>query len=166
MDSPHIRYATSTDGTEIAYAVLGSGPPLVFTATFLSPLSVRLSGQRFVSFYETLAGKRTLILFDWRGSGLSGPAREFSLGSFAGDLKSVVDHLALAYFDLCGSFNSCHVALEFAASNPQRVRKLVLQGPYPRGESARTGREVSPIAHLISSDWDVFAGAYALRRFG
>jgi hypothetical protein len=32
-----IRYTRATDGTALAYAVVGEGPPLLFARSFLSP---------------------------------------------------------------------------------------------------------------------------------
>ena len=37
MDAPGIRYATTGDGVEIAYLMVGSGPPLVSLDAFSSP---------------------------------------------------------------------------------------------------------------------------------
>jgi len=165
MEGPHVRYATALDGTRIAYAVIGSGPPLFLLDSFTNAgLSARPG--RDASFYETLAANRSLVLFDWRGSGQSGPASEFTIASLASDIESVAHGAGLATFDLCAFVAPCHVAIEYAAAHPDRVRKLILCRPAPRGHSALTTPAAQPIAHLVATDWEHFTDLYALRLVG
>src|SRR3972149_1283490 len=73
-DAPEVRYAKSGD-VSIAYSVVGDGPiDLVFIAGWvLSSLEVAWEGPP-AEFFRRLASFSRLILFDKRGTGLSGPA--------------------------------------------------------------------------------------------
>ena len=165
METQRIQYAKSTDGTDIAYAVIGFGPPLLVVEVFVQAgLDLRL--RRFSTFYETLRLRRSLVVFDWRGSGLSGPATEFSLTTLASDLESIMTHAGFDEFDLLAVASPCHVALEFAASRPTQVRKMVLSNPSQKGRGPAQAPSMEPLIHLARNDWDVFTVAYAVTSVG
>ena len=64
------------DGTEIAYAVAGSGPLLVHAPGWLTHLELSWAMPPERGFYEALARGRTLVRYDRPGCGLSGPTTE------------------------------------------------------------------------------------------
>lgn len=66
-----IRLCRVLDGTRIAYAVAGSGPPLVKAANWLSHLEFDLSSPVWSHMLVDLASECRLIRYDERGSGLS-----------------------------------------------------------------------------------------------
>ena len=59
-------------GTEIAYALAGSGPYLVHAAGWLTHLELSWAFPAERAFYEALARGRTLVRYDKPGCGLSG----------------------------------------------------------------------------------------------
>ena len=44
MDTPRIQFATTSDGVSIAYAVAGSGPPLIVMPGWVSHLELEWDG--------------------------------------------------------------------------------------------------------------------------
>jgi len=72
---------------------LGSGSPLVIAGP-ISPagIDVSLASDSHMQRHAPLLKNRSVVLFDWRGPGASGPAPGgFSLDGFVRDLASVVD---------------------------------------------------------------------------
>ena len=68
---PQIRFLKSSDGTRIAYATFGEGPPLVFANGCWLSMSHELDDRYGGRFYEALARRYTLVYYDRRGTGLS-----------------------------------------------------------------------------------------------
>jgi pimeloyl-ACP methyl ester carboxylesterase/DNA-binding CsgD family transcriptional regulator len=97
-----------------------------------------------------LSRGRTLLRYDERGCGLSD--RHFegtpSLGSYVADLAAVVDAAGLERFDLLALSGGGPTAIEYAARNPERVRRLVLYGTWARGRNLR-GEEAAEHARLL-----------------
>jgi pimeloyl-ACP methyl ester carboxylesterase len=73
-----------------------------------------------------LAGTRTLLLIDPRGTGATGPAESYLLDDYVADLDELRAHLALETIDLLGFSHGGLVAVAYAIAHPQHVRKLVL----------------------------------------
>src|SRR5579871_3464565 len=66
-----IQFCTSRDGTSIAYATCGAGPPLVWVQHWMHHLEFDLDNIIWRPWLEFLARHHTLVRFDWRGCGLS-----------------------------------------------------------------------------------------------
>jgi len=167
MNATRVRYARSADGTEIAYAVIGAGPPLLLVDTYLAlGVGSRLSSLRLGGLYRAFAEHRTVVLFDWRGAGNSGTARTFTLDSFIADLEAVVAAVDLSRFDVLGHGSPARIALEYAFRHDEQVRKLVLGGGGFVSAGPREGAAMAPVAHLARTDWEAFRIAYAVRNNG
>ncbi|MBK9053654.1 MAG: hypothetical protein IPL78_22955, partial [Chloroflexi bacterium] len=61
-----IRYFLSYDNARIAYAIVGNGPPLVWTATFLRHLEFDWHSPIWQHWLAALASRYTLIRYDER----------------------------------------------------------------------------------------------------
>jgi pimeloyl-ACP methyl ester carboxylesterase/DNA-binding CsgD family transcriptional regulator len=135
MPEQEIRYCTASDGVRIAYAVLGSGPPLVYATGW--PVHLETEWQKpFVRcFLQELPGDHALIRYDMRGSGLSDrDVSDFSFPALIRDLEAVVDHLGLAQFALMSLGDVAGpIAMMYAVENPGRVTHLVLNSSFLRG---------------------------------
>jgi len=75
---PDIAYARS-GGVAIAYQVMGKGNvDLVYVPDYMSNLVFAMRYPRWRLFYESLATRFRLILFDKRGTGLSDHGGQFA----------------------------------------------------------------------------------------
>jgi pimeloyl-ACP methyl ester carboxylesterase len=133
-----IRYCRSADGTRVAYATAGSGPPLVKTANWLHHLEFDWESPVWRHVFEELAGNRRLIRYDGRGMGLSQwEVTDMSLERQVEDLEAVIEEAGLERFALFGLSQGCAKAVIYAARHPERVTRLVLYGGYARGWKVR-----------------------------
>jgi pimeloyl-ACP methyl ester carboxylesterase len=90
---PHeIRFCTAADGTRLAYALHGRGPPLVRVATWLTHLELDWQSPVWRHWLDRLGDRHTVLRYDERGCGLSDTAAgEPSLSTWVGDLETVID---------------------------------------------------------------------------
>lgn len=132
--SQEIRYCRSPDGVRIAYAVSGSGPPVLRAAHWMSHLQYEWESPVWRHWIDSLSAGNTLIRYDERGNGLSDwDAGDLSLAAMVSDLESVADASGLEVFPLLGVSQSCAVSVAYAVRHPERVSRLVLYGGYARG---------------------------------
>lgn len=137
-----VRFCTSQDGVRIAYGILGSGPPLVKAANYLTQLEAEESGPVCNHWLRGLVEHHCLIQYDDRGSGLSDWAvDDFSLAARVRDLEAVIEAVdetvAGAKFPLLGIAQGVPVAIAYAAQHPEKVSRLILYGGYARGRFQR-----------------------------
>src|SRR5690349_13310612 len=98
-----IRFCTSRDGTRIAYATCGEGPPLVWATSWMHHLKLDWESPVWLPWLTLLSRRHTLVRYDWRGCGLSDrDGIEFSLEKHIEDLEAIVGALALKDFVLMG----------------------------------------------------------------
>jgi pimeloyl-ACP methyl ester carboxylesterase/DNA-binding CsgD family transcriptional regulator len=136
--SQHVRFCTSRDGTRIAFATGGSGPPLVRAAHWLSHLDHETLCPLWGPWLKLLVRNHKLIRYDGRGCGLSDrDAGDFSLDRCVEDLEAVVDICKLERFVLFGTTIGGMTALAYAARHPERVSHLVVIGGLAVGRMAR-----------------------------
>ena len=129
-----IRFCKSFDGTRIAYATVGEGPPLVRAPHWLTHLEYEWQSSIWRFWLEALSRGRTLVRMDERGCGLSDrDVRELSLAHYVNDLEAVIDAAGLERFALFGHSQGGAIAMEYAVRHPERVTHLVLLGTYIRG---------------------------------
>jgi pimeloyl-ACP methyl ester carboxylesterase/DNA-binding winged helix-turn-helix (wHTH) protein len=129
-----IRFCTATDGTRLAYATVGSGPPLVKAANWLSHLDYDWESPVWQHWLQELTDRFTFVRYDERGCGLSDwevPSLTFE--DWVDDLETVVAATGLERFPLLGISQGGPVALAYAVRHPERVSHLVLAGPYAKG---------------------------------
>ena len=146
MSMPPVRYASS-DGVEIAYQVLGEGPPdVVSVAGALTHLGVLWEHPGYRRFCEQLASFSRLILFDKRGMGLSERVRAGTLEERMEDVRAVMDAAGSEQAALIGVSEGGPMSMLFAATYPERTRALLLIGAevkeeitddWPWGETTR-----------------------------
>ncbi len=133
-----IGFVTSPDGARIAYAISGSGPPLVKAPNWLSHLEFEATSPVWAHWWAELAKEHRLIRFDQRGCGLSDwLVDDMSFEAWVSDLESVVEATGADRFPLLGISQGGSVAIEYAVRHPERVSHLILYGAYPRGSAKR-----------------------------
>jgi pimeloyl-ACP methyl ester carboxylesterase len=140
-----IRFCATGDGTRLAYATSGAGPPLVKAANWLSHLDYDWDSPVWRHWLAELSRRFRLIRYDERGCGLSDwDIGRFSFGDWVDDLEAVVDAAGLDRFPLLGISQGGPVAIAYAVRHPERVSHLVLLGSYAQGrrKRARTSDEL------------------------
>jgi len=124
-----IRFGRSPDGTRIAYAVHGSGPPLVVASCWLSHLQYDWQSPVWRHFLDALGAVATVIRYDERGFGLSDwDVTDFSIPARQTDLETVVEAFGLERLALLGMSGGSAVALAYAVAHPERLTRLILYG--------------------------------------
>ena len=136
---PHeIRFCTTDDGVRLAYATMGSGPPLVKVANWLSHLDYERETVVWRHWLAELSARYLLLRYDQRGCGLSDwEVDDLSFGAWVNDLETVVDAAGFDRFPLLGISQGGPVAIAYAARRPERVTRLVLLGSFAQGRRAR-----------------------------
>lgn len=129
-----VYFANSFDGTRIAFAVAGKGPPLVKTANFMSHLEYDWMSPVWRHWMEEFTREHTLIRYDERGNGLSDRnVDDLSFDAWVHDLEAVVNVVGLREFPLFAMSQGGTVAVNYAVRHPERVSHLILYGAYARG---------------------------------
>lgn len=115
-----IEIFTTPDGITLSYERRGSGPLLV-----CHPGGPGGSGAEFEDF-AGLDDTFELLLLNPRGSHGSDPAADYALGSYVRDLEALREHLGVAELDLLGFSHGGCVAMAYAGTHPDEVRRLLL----------------------------------------
>lgn len=134
LRSQRIGFCEAADGAKIAYATIGTGPPLVKAANWLNHLEFDWNSPIWGRSFGAIASRRTFIRYDERGCGLSDwEVKDLSFEAFVDDLEAVVDKLGLERFPLLGISQGCAVSIEYAVRHPERVSGLILVSGYAAG---------------------------------
>ncbi|TYC51182.1 alpha/beta fold hydrolase [Rhodobacterales bacterium] len=134
LRSQKIGFCEVQDGTKIAYATIGSGPPLLKAANWLNHLEFDWHSPIWGKSFATAARGRTFVRYDERGCGLSDwDVKDLSFDAFVEDLEAVADKLGLERFPLLGISQGCAVSIEYAVRHPERVSALILISGYAAG---------------------------------
>lgn len=120
---------TTRDGRELTYRKLGHGPLLVchpggpgFSSTYFGDLA---------ALWEQF----TLVLLNPRGTGGSdrpSDRRAYQIEDYVADLEELREHLGEERMQLLGHSHGGVVAMAYAATHPNRVRRLVLASTLAR----------------------------------
>lgn len=119
------RSLVAADGTQVAYHIHqgGPGPTLVLTN------GITTSNFFWTHLHRRWAPGHTLINWDLKGHGRSGPARSpegASISALADDLLRILDAAGVERGVLAGFSMGCQVTLELYRRAPERVSALVL----------------------------------------
>jgi class 3 adenylate cyclase/pimeloyl-ACP methyl ester carboxylesterase len=140
-----VRFCTTSDGVQIAYAVTGRGYPLVWIPGWVSHAEIDWDWPILGERYQALTKDFTLYRLDKRGTGLSArKLPEYSRAKSMLDLEALVKHAGLDRFALAGYSEGGPVAVEYAAEHPEQVSHLVLMGT-----GALSAEEDQPVIDLI-----------------
>lgn len=161
-----ISFCTTSDGVRIAYAVAGSGPPLIRVGGWLTHVERDWGSPVWQHWLRALTHSHTLARFDIRGSGLSDhDVAEQGLEAWIRDLEAVVDSLGWKRFSLIGLCQGGPIALLYAFRHPQRVSRLALynaytNGAFTSGASERNKEGAEALASMIKIGWGRKTGAF------
>ena len=146
-----IRYATSADGTRLAYAISGSGPPLLRASHHVTHLELDWNSRFWRPQFDALGARHRLIRYDIRGTGLSdSDSGEADIMRHVEDMVAVADAAGLEQFPILANLNSAAPAIVLAAETPDRISRLVIQQGYARGRAMRGAAETDdPFVTLL-----------------
>ena len=130
MLEQEIRFC-AVGGSRVAYATVGSGPPLLLPALWVSHLELEWGFAEYRAFVSALARRRTVIRYDRLGTGLSdrAPDPDAELAT----MSAILDALGVGKTSLLGISWGAAAGAAFAARQPERVRALVLVGAFADG---------------------------------
>lgn len=133
-----VRFCTASDGTGLAYSVVGEGPALVKAANWLNHLEYDWDSPVWRHWLLAMMEHGRVVRYDERGNGLSDwNTPSIAFDDFVDDLESVVDAAGLDRFDLLGISQGGAVSIAYAVRHPDRVRRMILYGAYPMGWRVR-----------------------------
>src|SRR3954471_13215705 len=131
MPRQDLRFCRSVDGVTIAYAVHGSGPPLVIDACWLSHLQYDWESPVWRHYLTELGKVATVYRFDERGHGLSDrDVHDHALDLRVADLEAVVRHAGLERFSVLAMSQGGPVTVEYVVRHPEQVDRLVFYGSH------------------------------------
>jgi len=114
---------------EIAYLDEGEGDPILLVHGFASTKNVNWVYPTWVS--ELKKNGRRVIAFDNRGHGDSAKlydAEAYEIGTMAGDISALMDHLAIERADVMGYSLGARMTAVLAQRQPQRLRSAIFGG--------------------------------------
>jgi pimeloyl-ACP methyl ester carboxylesterase len=114
---------------EMAYLDEGEGAPIVLVHGFASTKNVNWVYPTWVS--ELKKNGRRVIAFDNRGHGDSAKlydAQAYEIGTMAGDIGALMDHLGIERADVMGYSLGARMTAVLAQRQPQRLRSAIFGG--------------------------------------
>lgn len=119
----------SANGVDLWVEQEGQGDDVLFISGLAD------EGACWVDQVAGLEGSYRITTFDNRGVGRSStPDGPFQISDFAADAAALMDDLGLEHAHVVGSSMGGAIAQELALTHPERVRSLVLNGTWCRGD--------------------------------
>jgi class 3 adenylate cyclase len=170
MEVGRVRYATSRDGTAIAWTQFGEGPvDALFLTGFVGHLEVGLEHPLAERFFSRLASGLRVTIFDKRGQGLSDrPACPATMEQHAEDALAVLDAAGIERAALIGVSEGGPAAMVLAAAHPERISQLALYGTFARilrDDDYPCGYPSDEVAALRDGAPEHWGDPVALHRF-
>lgn len=156
--SQDVRFCRAPDGTRIAYAVHGSGPPLLVAACWMSHLQFDWQSPVWRHFLDDLGRIATVIRYDERGHGLSDwDCEDFGLEARIGDLEAVADAAGYEQFALLAMSQGGPVSAVYATRHPERLSHLIFYSSYSAAGRGATEEDLEMAAvydEMTRVGWD------------
>ena len=146
-------YARAADGGYVGYQTMGAGPVDLLISSYGS-VSIDSFDElpQLAHFLDSLASFARVVLFDWRGVGLSDPlpaSPEPDLPHATADILAVLDAIGTKP-SLLAWLNTGPTMVTLAARHPDRVRSLILSNTIAKLEQA-PGYEWGVPTKVVSS---------------
>ncbi len=138
-----VRFCSSADGTQIAWASVGEGQPVLKAPNWLNHIEYEWDAPFWAPFLVEFARHNRLVRFDQRGNGLSDwEVERISVEAMTEDMEAVVEAAGLDRFALFGISQGAAFSVRYAVAHPEQVTCLVLYGGYMRGRQRRDDPEM------------------------
>ena len=122
------HYVEAADGTQIAYRVESQGPALVFVNGFTT------SNSYWKYLLERFRNRATLVNWDLKGHGNSGPAKTdegATIEATVDDLRRVMDAAGIEKATLLGFSLGAQIVTEAWRTMPERISGMIpILGPF------------------------------------
>ena len=164
-------FATASDGTRLAYEVIGAGPPLLLVSGQASDRSI-WRGLR-----EAFADRYQVVTFDHRGTGDSDKpeAPPYSTRGFAGDAIAVLDHLGIGRAHAYGMSMGGRIGQWLGIDHAPRIGALILGCTTPGNAHGLrrpagldpvllSGDPVRMLPYLVSLEWAAANAGFLAER--
>ena len=137
---PTTGYAP-VNGLKMYYEIHGSGAPVVLLHGAFMTITNNWTG-----WIDELSKTRKVIAVEMQGHGRTADIeRDISQTHLADDVAALLDHLEIPKADLIGYSMGGGVALQFAISHPDKVRKVVVISSTFRHDGwVKEGRDALP----------------------
>jgi pimeloyl-ACP methyl ester carboxylesterase/DNA-binding CsgD family transcriptional regulator len=154
-----IRYLKTADGVQLAWASMGSGPPLIKSASWLTHLQYDLESPLWRHWLRFFSKHFRFTRYDERGCGMTQwQVPEVSLDRWTEDLEAVIGAAEpQGPVTLLGVSQGAAACIDYAVRHPQRVSHLILYGAYSAGWALRADEEgkrrYNAVVELIRLGW-------------
>lgn len=154
-----VRFLSTSDGVQLAWAEVGSGPVLVKASNWITHLEYEWESPLWRHWIRFFSDHFRFIRYDERGCGMSDRnPKELSINRWVDDLEAVIEAAAPREpVALVGISQGAAVCIGYAVSHPERVSRMVLYGGYARGFYERgnpdTRREYDAILEVMRVGW-------------
>jgi pimeloyl-ACP methyl ester carboxylesterase/DNA-binding CsgD family transcriptional regulator len=134
-----IRYLSTGDGVQLAWAEAGTGPVLIKAANWLTHLEYEWESPVWRHWIRFFSNNFRFVRHDERGCGMTDwNVGDLSFERWVEDLEAVVAVAAPQEpFALLGISQGAATCVAYAVKHPERVSQLVLYGGYARGTFRR-----------------------------
>ena len=154
MAAIEVRYA-NCDGVDLAFCQYGSGPcgDILLVPGLMGHLEFNAENPFYRTMIERLAQFGRLVVFDTRGTGLSGGAPLGDAEQQMADIGWVMDAAGIERASVIGAADSGAEAILFAAMHPTRVARLILYETSARRAEDVDYPGLDAASHDRSIDW-------------
>ncbi len=168
---PQIQYVRSADGTNIAYAVMGDGVPMIFSPNIWCHLAMQLTGEFREAWEQVTQDGILLAPYDMRGMGMSDRnVEDFSLDSQMADIDALAARLGFDRFALYGNVFGSLASIAYAARYPNRISHLVLSIPFASGaefyRAVPTLHGLEMFRGMADAHWELYTFTHATMLAG
>ena len=133
-----VQFTNSVDGTQIAWASIGDGPPVLKAPNWMNHIEYEWKSPIWAPFLSEFARDNQFVRFDQRGNGLSDwDVEQIDAEAMIEDMEAVVEAAGLKRFALFGLSQGAGFSVRYAARHPEQVSCLILFGSFMKGGLAR-----------------------------